>query len=277
MNTAVCGLCPRHCRIEDGGLGSCRARRNAGGTVVCDNYGRITSLALDPVEKKPLKRFHPGSMILSVGSYGCNLRCPFCQNASISMAGPDDPETVYMSPEQLAGCALEQRKDGNIGVAFTYNEPLVGYEYVMDTAKAVHELGMYNVLVTNGYVCGEPLVGLLPHIDAMNIDLKGFTEEYYRWLGGDLESVKSTIAIAAEHCHVEVTTLIVPGRNDGEAEMREMAGWLASIDTELALHVTRFFPRYLVRDIEPTPVETVRRLADVAAEKLSHVYVENCM
>ena len=238
-----CELCFHHCVLDEGQTGFCRARACQAGKIVCLNYGKLTSLALDPVEKKPLRRFHPGSLILSVGSFGCNLRCPFCQNHEISMAGDSGIPTVEVSPEQLAAKAAELVPHGNIGVAYTYNEPLIGYEYVRDCAALVHEQGMVNVLVTNGTVEEEPWRALLPLIDAANIDLKGFTPAWYRRLGGDLETVKRSIALAAERCHVEVTTLLIPGENDSEEEIRELARWLASINSEIPLHLSRFFPR----------------------------------
>jgi len=240
------------------------------------NYGKLTSLALDPIEKKPLRRFHPGSLILSAGSFGCNLRCPFCQNHVISMVGETGAKTAGMSPELLAGKAFELCPQGNIGVAYTYNEPLVGYEYVRDCAGLVHERGMVNVLVTNGTIEEAPWRQLLPLIDAVNIDLKGFTSRWYKRLGGDLGTVQRSIALAAERCHVEVTTLLVPGENDGMEEIRELAQWLASISPEIPLHLSRFFPRYQMTDRFPTPVERVYRLAGEAREYLSHVYTGNC-
>ena len=271
-----CELCFHHCVLDEGQTGFCRARACQAGKIVCLNYGKLTSLALDPVEKKPLRRFHPGSLILSVGSFGCNLRCPFCQNHEISMAEDSGIQAVEVSPEQLAAKAAELVPHGNIGVAYTYNEPLIGYEYVRDCAALVHEQGMVNVLVTNGTVEEEPWRTLLPLIDAVNIDLKGFTPSWYRKLGGDLETVKHSIALAAERCHVEVTTLLIPGENDSEEEIRELARWLASINSEIPLHLSRFFPRYRMLDSPPTPVEQVYRLAEAAQEYLSHVYTGNC-
>ena len=176
---AVCKVCFRHCNIPEGGLGFCGARTCTDGEVVAANYGRVTSLALDPIEKKPLARFMPGSMILSAGSYGCNLRCPFCQNYQISWSEEAyrfADRAEYISPDELARIALACRDRGNIGVAFTYNEPLIGYEYIRDTAKLVHEQGMVNVIVTNGTADLQVLSELAPYIDAMNIDLKGFTD-----------------------------------------------------------------------------------------------------
>ena len=273
---ALCKLCFHHCALDDGQTGLCRARACQDGKIISLNYGKLTSLALDPIEKKPLRRFHPGSLILSVGSFGCNLRCPFCQNHEISMAGDSGIPTVEVSPEQLAAKAAELVPHGNIGVAYTYNEPLISYEYVQDCASLVHDQGMVNVLVTNGTVEEEPWRALLPLIDAANIDLKGFTPAWYRRLGGDLETVKRSIALAAERCHVEVTTLLIPGENDSEEEIRELARWLASISSEIPLHLSRFFPRYRMLDRPPTPVEQVSRLAETARRYLSYVYTGNC-
>ena len=214
-----CDICFHHCELDEGRTGLCRARANRGGQIVPLNYGRLTSLALDPIEKKPLRRFHPGGLALSLGSFGCNLRCPFCQNAEISMAGAEFPARDY-SPEALVQLALALRPRGNLGLAYTYNEPLVGYEFVRDCAAMVREAGMFNVLVTNGTIEEAPWRALLPLIDAVNIDLKGFTEAWYRRLGGDLETVKRSIALAAEACHLEVTTLVVPGCNAAVARER---------------------------------------------------------
>ncbi len=271
-----CELCFHHCQLEEGQTGLCRARACRDGAIVPLNYGKLTSLALDPIEKKPLRRFHPGSLILSVGSFGCNLRCPFCQNHEISMSGEDEIQTVDVSPELLADKATELRSRGNIGVAYTYNEPLVGYEYVRDCAGLVHKRGMVNVLVTNGTIEEAPWRQLLPLIDAVNIDLKGFTSAWYRRLGGDLDTVKRSIALAAEECHVEVTTLLVPGENDSTEEIRELAQWLASVCPEIPLHLSRFFPRYRMADRPPTPVDQVYRLAEMARGYLSYVYTGNC-
>ena len=272
----ICELCFHRCDLSEGQAGLCRARACRDGAVVPLNYGKLTSLALDPIEKKPLRRFHPGSLILSAGSFGCNLLCPLCQNHEISMAGDGALETVELSPEALADKALELRPHGNIGIAYTYNEPLVGYEYVRDCAALVHERGMVNVLVTNGTVEEPPWRELLPFIDAANIDLKGFTPEWYRKLGGDLETVKRSIALAAERCHVEVTTLLVPDENDSVEEVRALARWLASVDRNIPLHLSRFFPRYRMTDRPPTPVERVYRLANEARPCLSFVYTGNC-
>lgn len=273
----TCQVCMHHCTLAPGQTGLCGARKNTGGEIICASYGRITSLALDPVEKKPLKNFLPGSRILSVGSYGCNLRCPFCQNHEISMAEEAGVDSPYVAPERLADMALEwkNRGAGNIGVAYTYNEPLVGWEYVRDTARLVKEYGMVNVLVTNGTASPEILEELLPYTDAMNIDLKGFRADYYRMLGGDLDTVKTFIARAVRDCHVELTTLIVPGENDSLEEMGEEARWIADLNPEIPLHITRFFPQYHMLDRDPTDVRRLYRLAETAERYLKNIYVGN--
>ena len=297
---ARCRVCFRQCDIPEGGLGFCGGRTCRDGRVTAANYGRITSLALDPIEKKPLARFHPGAMIVSAGSYGCNLRCPFCQNYQISWSeeafgyakAAEEPDAAdrgrqaeYISPEELAAIAASCRNRGNIGVAFTYNEPLIGYEYIRDTARLVHEAGMVNVIVTNGTASLEVLHELAPYIDAMNIDLKGFTDRYYNEvLGGSRQMVMDFITEAVKNCHVELTTLIVPGENDSVEEIREMTAWIASltdangktIGAEVPLHISRFFPRFHMTDRKATDVGKVYRLAEVARERLKYVYTGNC-
>jgi len=244
---------------------------------VSESYGVLTALALDPIEKKPLYHFHPGSRILSAGSFGCNMRCPFCQNSHISMIGLDEVEPYKkVTPDQLIDVALAEKKRGNIGIAYTYNEPLVGYEFVLDCARTAADAGLQNILVTNGYVCKEPLLQLLPYIHALNIDLKGFHQDYYAKLGGDAKTVMETIRLASAICHVEITTLIVPGENDSEEEITEIAGWLASINPDIPYHVSRFFPRWQMTDQAPTPVEKVYALANAARKYLRYVYEGNC-
>ena len=271
-----CEICPHHCKIEEGHIGLCKGRKNVKGRIVSDNYGKITGIALDPIEKKPLYHFYPGSKILSVGSYGCNLNCPFCQNCDISMVGGKEIETAYLSCEELIEKAVILKDRGNIGIAYTYNEPLIGYEYVRDCAALAKEKGLKNVVVTNGYICEEPLKELLPFIDAFNIDLKGFIEEYYHKLRGDLKTVKQSIETAAKECHVEVTTLIVPDENDSAEEMEALSSWLAGVSPEIPLHISRFFPRWKMQDKEATNVNLVYRLAEVARGNLKYVYEGNC-
>jgi len=273
----VCRTCPRHCNLAEGAFGFCRARKAEGGRVVAANYGKITSLALDPIEKKPIAFFHSGESVLSVGSFGCNLRCPFCQNDSISQYGENDVSFQRATPKELADLALKGRRErGNLGLAYTYNEPLVGWEFVRDCAREVHARGMFNVLVSNG--CAEAVVveELAPLIDAANIDLKGPSQEYYDWVGGDFAAVCRTISMLhAAGCHVEVTTLIVPGRNDTEGDIDAIAAFVASVSPDIPLHVTRFFPRFKLTDVQPTPVAVVLRLAEVARRRLKRVLTGN--
>ena len=275
MSEVICPVCFRHCRLADGQTGACRARKNEGGASVCINYGKLTALALDPIEKKPLAQFYPGTKILSAGSFGCNMDCPFCQNDAISCADEQTVPWQYVSPEALAARAEELKPRGNIGVAFTYNEPMAGFEYVRDTARLVRARGMKNVVVTNGAFCPDTLAEVLPVTDAFNIDLKGFTPAWYRTLGGNLEAVKTFIRLAAEASHVELTSLIVPGGNDSPDEMRALARWVASVDRTIPLHITRFFPRRKYRGREPTDVGLLRRLAAVAHEQLETVLIGN--
>ena len=275
-----CEVCFRHCELKEGATGFCGARICRDGKAVADNYGYVTSLALDPIEKKPLNRFFPGTRILSVGSYGCNLRCPFCQNSEISWGKEVAlfrEDASFIEPEELVNIALRYQDIGNIGIAFTYNEPLVGFEFVRDTAKLSHEKGLKNVIVSNGTAELEILRQIAPYIDAMNIDLKCFDAGIYKnTLGGDFAMTKSFIEEAAKNAHVELTTLIVPGINDSEDMMREEAEWIASISDEIPLHVSRFHPCFHMTDRGPTPVSTVYGLAEIAKEKLKYVYTGNC-
>lgn len=273
----ICPICPRQCHLNEGQTGFCRARACINGVIVPINYGQITSIAMDPIEKKPLYHFFPGSRILSVGSFGCNLRCPFCQNYQISMAGANAVAHQYISPFELVELALKFAREplGNLGVAFTYNEPFISYEYVRDCAILLHQQGLKTVLVTNGHINQKPLQELLPLIDAMNIDLKGFTQDYYDYVGGNLACVKQTIATAYDKCHIEVTTLVVPTKNDSTTEMAEQARWLASLSPKIPLHISRYFPRYQ-STIEMTSLEKMQELRDVAQKYLHHVHLGNC-
>ena len=284
---AVCEVCFRRCSPAEGQKGACGARICRGGSIQPAYYGQLSSLALDPIEKKPLARFHPGSMILSAGSLGCNLRCPFCQNHEIAQAegGRFSAGTDGVSPEKLVELAEYYRKRGNIGIAFTYNEPLVNYEYVRDTARLARGCGLLCVMVTNGTASLPVLEELAPYIDAMNIDLKGFTDRYYRdVLKGDRGMVTAFIREAVRRCHVELTTLIVPGENDTREEMLELSGWIAGLQgvyggragRDIPLHISRFFPRHRMTDRPPTEIRKVYELVRAAETNLRYVYPGNC-
>ena len=278
----ICEICPHGCRLAEGQVGFCGGRICRGGQITALNYGKVTAIALDPIEKKPLRRFCSGNQVLSVGSFGCNLRCSFCQNHRISMGGIEEPvaEDAYIkvTPEQLTDKAVSLQSEGNIGLAYTYNEPLIGYEFVMDCAKKIKAAGMKNVIVTNGYINEAPWKELLPWVDGVNIDLKSFRAGFYEEIQGSLDAVKRSIEMAAKtkHCHVEITTLIIPGKNDDEDEMEEQARWLASLDQEIPLHISRFFPNYKLANIEATPVDKVYELAKAARRHLKYVYTGNC-
>ena len=264
--SVVCVLCPHNCRITPGETGICGVRRNIGGALFAESYGCISSLALDPIEKKPLNRFYPGSLILSAGGYGCNMKCAYCQNHTISQ---QKPETKFAPPEELIEIA--KNTAGNIGIAFTYNEPLIGIEYILDAAPLARDAGLKTVLVTNGMINDGPLEALLPYTDAMNIDVKAFDAAKYKKLGGDLPAVMKTVEKSAAVCHVEITSLIVPGQNDGVDDVQALAEWLAGISPEIPLHITRFFPRYKMSGGAPTPVATMKTLAESARKILKYV------
>lgn len=268
-----CPVCPHHCELSEGVRGYCRARTVSDGKIVSLNYGMLTGLALDPIEKKPLARFHPGSRILSLGSWGCNMRCPWCQNDAISRG--EIPARRFTSDE-IINEALALRPQGNIGVAFTYNEPTISSEFVLDTSRKAQAAGLKTVIVTNGMTAPDVWDDLLQHIDALNIDLKTIREDRYAEIGGDLSVILRNIAAASERAHTEVTTLIVPGFNDDEDGMRELARTLSAINPEIPLHVTRFFPAGEMRGTPPTPIPTVRRFAEIAREYLKWVYIGNC-
>ena len=276
-----CGVCPRACDIVPGGSGFCGARGavlhpcTGEETVVSLNYGKLTSIALDPVEKKPLNRFYPGKKILSVGSFGCNLVCPWCQNHTIARAVASDVGTQNLMPEGLADLAEEYLPAGNIGVAFTYNEPLISYEFVRDTSRILKQRGLVSVLVTNGYAEPSVFESLLPLTDAMNIDLKSIKDDFYRRIGGGLETVMQNIRAAARSCHVELTCLLIEGENDAEEEMEEMSEFIVSVSTEIPLHITRCFPAYRMKTTKPTPIESMEKFRDIAKSRLKYVYLGN--
>ena len=276
--SATCDVCWHHCHLKDGQVGACHARVGTGQAVVSKGYGKLTSVAVDPIEKKPLARFLSGTSVLSLGGFGCNLHCPWCQNHTISQVGEEGVGWRESDAEGIRALAVElhERDVRMCGVAYTYNEPLVSYEYVRDCARLVHESGLVNVLVSAGSVSEHVAREVAPLMDAANIDLKSSSAETYARIGGDLGQVQSTISCLHEAgCHVEVTTLVVPGVNDTEEEIAAIASWIAGLDPSICYHVTRFFGAYRMRDVPATPRETVFTLARVARRYLSDVVVGN--
>ena len=271
-----CQLCPHHCRISEGKTGLCRSRRNKDGKLLSEVYGNPCSLAIDPIEKKPLYHFHPGTKCLSLACTGCNFHCLNCQNHEISQVAPDDVRYYNLSPSQLVELCLEH---GCPGIAYTYTEPLTYIEYVIDIAKLAHEHGLWNILVTAGYVCQEPLADLLPYLDAANIDLKSFSDEIYQHIsGGHLQPVLDTIlAMHKAGVWVELTNLIIPGINDDMQMIRLMCQWISEHGlANNPLHFSRFFPRFKMLDTPVTPVSTLKAAQAIASEEgLKYIYLGN--
>jgi pyruvate formate lyase activating enzyme len=272
-----CLLCPHECLIPEGRTGVCRVRENRQGTLFTLVYGQPAAVHTDPVEKKPLYHFYPGKQILSVGTYGCNLRCSFCQNYHLSQKDHSSSghAVLALPPEILMQQALQVK--GNTGMAYTYNEPAIFYEYMAETAQQVQQAGMKNVMISNGFISADPLEKLLPLMDAFNIDLKSFRDSFYSKLtGGRLEPVLQTLkTIAKAGKHLEVTHLVIPGLNDDPAEFRAMVNWLAEeLGRDIPLHLSRYFPAYHL-DLPPTPKGTLFHFAHLAMEKLHFVYTGN--
>ncbi len=271
-----CQLCPHHCRIADGKTGLCRSRRNQGGVLVSEVYGKPCSLAIDPIEKKPLYHFHPGTTCLSMACTGCNFRCQNCQNHDISQVAPTAVNHYELSPADMVALCQQHHCPG---IAYTYTEPLTYIEYITDTARLAHEAGLWNILVTAGYVCQEPLADLLPYLDAANVDLKSFSDDIYqRVSGGHLQPVLDTIlAMKRAGVWIELTNLVIPTINDDLGMIRQMCRWMA--DNHLAeapLHFSRFFPRYKLHDLFPTPIQTLKAAKQIAEEEgIKHVYLGN--
>lgn len=268
-NDVYCSLCPHYCKISDGDVGRCRVRKNIDGTLYTLNYGMVTSYAYDPIEKKPLYHFYPGSYIFSVGSFGCNLGCDFCQNWEIVY---EESLMVDISDEEII--ALSKAKD-SIGIAFTYNEPSIWFEYILDISKKIKEEGLKNVMITNGYINEEPLRELLPYIDAMNIDLKSIEDSFYKSIcKGSIEPVLRTIEIASKETHVEITNMLIEGENTSLDEVRRLAERIAEIDKSIPLHLSRYYPAYKMK-LPSTNIETINEAKNVAKEYLDHVYIGN--
>ncbi len=268
-NNIQCKLCPHNCLIKEGESGICRIRKNKEGTLYTENYGEISSIGVDPIEKKPLYHFHPSKGILSIGTYGCNFKCLFCQNYTISQK---DPPTTYHTSEEI----IKQAKNRNtIGIAYTYSEPMVWYEYVYETAVKAHEEGLKNVLVSNGYLNPNPLEKLTPYIDAANIDLKSFNNEFYKKLcGGTLQPVLDTISYLYGKTHLELTTLIITGHNDKLKELEEIFKWIKNLSPDIPLHLSRYFPNYKMDD-PPTDLKKMEEAYQLAKKYLNYVYLGN--
>jgi len=266
-----CLLCPHDCKIVNGLTGVCGVRQNIDGRLYTLVYGETTSVALDPIEKKPLYHYHPGEYILSLGTKGCNFKCPFCQNWAISQEL--EAPTQKITPQWVVDKAKECK---SFGIAYTYNEPFIWYEFVLDTAKLAKKEGLENVLVTNGYVNPAPLEEILPFIDAMNIDLKSIDDEFYRkYARGSLEPVLYTIKRSVKDCHIELTNLVIPGLNDSDENFTRLVDWIYdNVGADVPLHFSRYFPCYKF-DRPLTPKETLERAYKIAKKKLKNVYLGN--
>lgn len=276
FHTVRCSLCPHRCVLHDGKVGVCRVRHNEKGELKTDVYGFVSAIHFDPIEKKPLYHFYPGSVILSIGSYGCNLRCRFCQNYSISQSAvaPDFAGTI-ISPEQIIEKALSNPK--NMGIAFTYNEPTVWIEYMLDIARLAKSAGIKTVMVSNGFINEEPLIALLGCIDAFSIDIKAFTEDFYRkTTSSQLEPVKETLKrISRSGKHLELVNLLIPGNNDLEPDFVAMVKWVAAeLGRDTVFHISRYFPTYRMTT-EATQVDVIKKFQLIAAKELSYVYTGN--
>lgn len=271
-----CTLCPHHCRIAAGETGICRVRRNENGKLKAGTWGKLTALNFDPIEKKPLYHYHPGKMILSLGSAGCNMKCKCCQNWQISQASADEFNfTRTLIPMEVIRLATSRSE--NVGVAYTYNEPTVWFEYMNDIARLVRFEGLKNVMVSNGYINEDPLTELMRYMDAFNIDLKGFSEDFYRkFTGASLAPVLHTLKLIRKAGrHLEITCLIIPGMNDEPEIFREMILWIErELGVNTVLHLSRYHPTYKL-DVESTPARKLEELYRIANEKLSYVYVGN--
>ncbi|MDF2890201.1 MAG: Radical domain protein [Clostridia bacterium] len=265
-----CELCPHGCRVKEGSKGICRVRKNIEGKLYAENYGRVSAIAMDPMEKKPLYHYYPGKYVLSIGTIGCNFTCSFCQNYHIAH---QDAETRFVEPRYLLN--LCRSEEECIGLAYTYNEPNVWFEYILETSAMIKQEGLKNIIVSNGYISQEPLLELLQYTDAMNIDVKAFNEKYYKEIcGGTLQDVQKTVETAADKVHIEITTLIVPGYNDSLEEIKGLAHWLSGINPSIPLHLTRYYPQYKM-SAPSTPLETIKRLKEAASEHLDYVYIGN--
>ncbi|MCX7956276.1 MAG: AmmeMemoRadiSam system radical SAM enzyme [Endomicrobia bacterium] len=275
-----CNLCPHNCLLELEKVGRCKTRKNIEGKLYSLTYGIISSISMDPIEKKPLYHYYPGKMILSVGSFGCNFKCGFCQNWEISQIEMTDYFYRHkkISPEELVKIALNQKDNINIGIAYTYNEPLINYEFILEIAENIKNKNMKNVIVSNGYINKEPLLELISYIDAANIDLKSFNKDFYsKVCGGNLKVVLNTIEIFLKYNkHIEITTLIIPSCNDSIKEIKQIVDYISSLSVNIPLHFTKYYPMYNF-DIIETPTDTLINAYKIAKEKLNYVYIGNIL
>ena len=271
-----CLLCPHRCRIREGGRGICRSRECRDGRLYALSYGKPCALAIDPVEKKPLNRFMPGTHCLSLSCTGCNLSCRWCQNASISQVPPEEAESDVLSPGDAVDLCLRY---GLPSLAYTYTEPFTWWEYMYDIAVLAHEKGLKNILVSAGYVEKEPLQELLPYLDAANIDIKAMDDAFYRqYCGASLEPVlENILSMKAAGVHLEITNLLVTGLNDGEEQVRALCRWMVENGLrDVPLHLSRFFPRYRFKEVGPTPRKTLAAARETAlSEGVRTVYLGN--
>ncbi len=272
-----CDLCPRDCHLHEGQRGLCFVRQRVDDAMVLTTYGRSSGFCIDPIEKKPLNHFYPGSSVFSFGTAGCNLACKFCQNWDISKSREMDRLMDAATPARIAAVA---RESGCRSVAFTYNDPVIFAEYAMDTADACHALGLQTVAVTAGYIHAEPRRAFFDNMDAANVDLKGFSEDFYfKQTGAHLAPVLETLEYIRHHTHcwLEITTLLIPGHNDSTAELDAMTSWIAEhLGMDVPLHFTAFHPDYKMLDTPPTPLSTLRMAREIALSKgLHHVYTGN--
>ncbi|QIA09620.1 AmmeMemoRadiSam system radical SAM enzyme [Draconibacterium halophilum] len=271
-----CELCPWNCVLSDGQTGICKVRTNHNGILVTNVYNKVAAIGSDPIEKKPLYHFHPGKNILSVGEVGCNLECSFCQNHRISQCKASEFSGFHnITSNKIVDEA--QKTWNNTGIAYTYNEPFTFYEFLLDTAQLARLKGLKNVVVSNGYINAAPLQKLLPFIDAFNIDLKAFTDDFYKkYTKGKLQPVLNTLKqIAQSPAHLEITTLIIPGLNDDSSEFESMINWIATeLGENVPLHLSRYYPQYKL-NAPPTPVEKLVELYDLAKQQLQHVFLGN--
>ena len=275
-NRIICRLCPHECSIANGKHGICRVRKNIDGVLISENFGKLSAIHLDPIEKKPLYHYYPGSHILSVGSVGCNMQCQFCQNCEISQSGVAGfPALKSYLPRDIV--ELAARTHNNLGIAYTYNEPTVFYEFMLEISALVSANNLRNVVVTNGFIAEEPFQKLLEYADAFNIDLKSFEDDFYRkYTHSALEPVKkSLVRVRKSGRHLEITNLIIPGLNDDEAIFREMVKWIAGeLGPATVLHLSRYFPRHRMT-IESTPLKLLEKNYFIAREFLTYVYMGN--